>query len=457
VNSRRFDYPSVNRLKKRKKLMNRNYLLSAIVSLVCVSFLSACGGGDSGSSSSKYTFPVLGVASLVDKNSTGGRYLPQAQVAMDNSGNALAVWMHYDGTSFTIWANHYLSSTAQWSTATAIATTASTSSYGVTVYMDAAGNGIAMWSQRDGTTDNIWLIAAGATPKMVFDTSGNAWAVWVSSGGISASRYTASSSTWGAVQSISSVSSSEIRLPQIAMDPNGNCLVVWYQTDGTRYNVWFNRFTAGTSSWGTAQLLESGSGSALKPQIAMDVNGTGWAVWVQNDGTRNAIWVNRYTANTSSWGTPSIIDPGMDGSGDPQIGIDGSGNALVVWYQAYGPLSMQHTVSVASRYTASTSSWGAPVIIGPMDGVAYSPQVAINGNGNAWVVWEQNDFSISTSNTMARSYSMSTSVWGVASLLENGAADASHPQVVINNNRNAMSVWNQIDGATSNIWSNRMR
>ena len=84
----------------------------------------------------------------------------------------------------------------------------------------------------------------------------------------------------------------------------------------------------------------------------MDANGNGWAVWVQNDGTRNAIWVNRYTANTTSWGTPSVIDPGMNGSGDPQIGIDGSGNALVVWYQAYGPLNRQHTVSMANRYTA---------------------------------------------------------------------------------------------------------
>jgi len=48
-------------------------------------------------------------------------------------------------------------------------------------------------------------------------------------------------------------------------------------------------------AWGTAQLIETDdAGEALRPQIAVDGSGNAIAVWQQFDGTRNNIWANRF-------------------------------------------------------------------------------------------------------------------------------------------------------------------
>ena len=122
--------------------------------------------------------------------------------------------------------------------------------------------------------------------------------------------------------------------PQIAIDSNGNALAVWYQYDGTRNNIWANRFDG--SSWGSATLIETdNAGHAYFPQIAIDDNGNALAVWQQFDGTRYNIWANRFDG--SSWGSATLIETDNAGSATiPQIAIDDNGNALAVWSQYDG-------------------------------------------------------------------------------------------------------------------------
>ena len=71
----------------------------------------------------------------------------------------------------------------------------------------------------------------------------------------------------------------------IAMDANGNAIAVWTQDDGTRYNIWANRYVAGVG-WGTAAPIESDDGNNLGAGIAMDANGNAIAMWTQQNGTQ---------------------------------------------------------------------------------------------------------------------------------------------------------------------------
>lgn len=109
-------------------------------------------------------------------------------------------------------------------------------------------------------------------------------------GGDDASR----GKTWGTAQLIETDNAGGAGDPRVAFDTAGNALAVWTQGDGTRYNIWANRYTAG-SGWGTAQLIETDNASdAGNPQIAIDTAGNALAVWEQFDGTRYNIWANRY-------------------------------------------------------------------------------------------------------------------------------------------------------------------
>ena len=54
-------------------------------------------------------------------------------------------------------------------------------------------------------------------------------------------------------------------------------------------------FTTADGAWGSAALIETdNAGDAFEPQIAFDSSGNALAVWRQSDGTRDNIWANRF-------------------------------------------------------------------------------------------------------------------------------------------------------------------
>ena len=96
---------------------------------------------------------------------------------------------------------------------------------------------------------------------------------------------------WGTPELIETDNSGNAFRPQVGVDGSGNAVAVWYQHDGTRYNIWSNRYVAGTG-WGTAQLIETDSGDAEVPQVGIDGSGNAVAVWQQDDGIRLNTWAN---------------------------------------------------------------------------------------------------------------------------------------------------------------------
>ena len=104
--------------------------------------------------------------------------------------------------------------------------------------------------------------------------------------------FTTRDGDWGTAVKIETAAGSALN-PRIAFDGSGNAIAVWVQNDGTRDNIWANRFNG--TSWGTAELIETdNAGEAYSTQIAFDSSGNAIAVWQQNDGTRNNIWANRF-------------------------------------------------------------------------------------------------------------------------------------------------------------------
>jgi uncharacterized protein YkwD len=132
-------------------------------------------------------------------------------------------------------------------------------------------------------------------PQIALDSSGNAIAVWRQSDGtrynIYANRF--NGTNWGTAELFETDNVGNAFQPQIAFDSSGNAIAVWYQSDGTRANIYANRFNG--TIWGTAELIETDdAGNADQPQIAFDSSGNAIAVWKQSDGTRYNIYANRF-------------------------------------------------------------------------------------------------------------------------------------------------------------------
>jgi hypothetical protein len=94
-----------------------------------------------------------GTATLIETDNGSADSPPQ--VAMDGSGNAIAVWTQHDANYYyNIMSNRYTPS-GGWGTAVLIETDNGDAAY-PQVAMDGSGNAIAVWQQSDRTRTNIW-------------------------------------------------------------------------------------------------------------------------------------------------------------------------------------------------------------------------------------------------------------------------------------------------------------
>lgn len=288
------------------------------------------------------------------------------QVAISANGNAIVVWRGQDGPAeeyyvSSLWVKYYTASTNTWNaTATALElyNDKGHDASGAQVVMDGAGNGVVVWQQFNGVITRVYAtrytvgsgwampgsIATGSAgvavnPRLAMDGSGNAMAVWrqvdaSAHYSIWASRYVATTMTWGIPMLIEGDDSGDAFDPQVVMNSAGNAWVVWHQHDGTTNNIWANNYTV-ASGWSNAALLETSSANdAAHAKIAVNANGDAFAMWEQSDGAHTSVWSNRYSPLLQAWGSAALAE--MDDAGDaltPQVSVDAAGNASAAWRQ----------------------------------------------------------------------------------------------------------------------------
>ncbi len=127
--------------------------------------------------------------------------------------------------------------------------------------------------------------------------------------------------------------------PDVAIDPQGNGIAVWRPTDG-RVRAAF-RLAAGT--WQPPPQTLAATGTA--PDVAMDGGGNALAVWtetVQNGGSGGYTRIKAaFRPAGGSFGSAQTLTPLSRGSAThaeaPEVAFDGQGNALVVWVHTREP------------------------------------------------------------------------------------------------------------------------
>jgi len=381
--------------------------------------------------SSRFDGTAWGSAEPIGANAGGGS---TPQIAIDNSGNAIAVWQQ----SGSIWANRFDSS----------------------IDLTIAATG---W----GSAELIEANAGNASdPQIAFDNSGNALAIWQQTDdifrtSIFANRFdssvdlTIAATGWGNAELVEIDDTESAFRPQITFDNSGNAIAVWVQ-QGTSDGIWVNHFdgSIGGTGWGSAELISANVAvaSAWLPQIAIDSNGNALAVWSNFSASGN-IYANRFDG--SNWGSAELIQTvagNPSSSAPPQIAFDNSGNALAIWQQYNGSTGDNIW---ANRFDGSSggTGWGSAELVETDDvNTASDPQIAFDSRGNALAVWVQFDSSNNRS-IMAKRF-IGTS-WGTVELVETIDTDVSAPQIVFDNRDHALVVWQQYDSTRYNIWANR--
>jgi uncharacterized protein YheU (UPF0270 family) len=247
--------------------------------------------------------------------------------------------------------------------------------------------------------------------------------------------------------------------PEVALGDNGDAVIVWQQIDGATDQIFRSEYRDGSWSDPTSLTdnISPDGQDAFEPQVAMNDNGDAVIVWYQSDGMSQQVFRSEY--RNGSWTDPASLMDNISPDGQtafsPQVALSDNGDAVIVWYQSDG----SNDQTFRSEYR--DGSWIDPSSlsdnISPDGKSASNSQVAMNGNGDAIIVWYQSD---GANLQIFRSEYRSGTWRDPSSLLDNISPNGGHaafPQAELNNNGDAIIAWEQNDGMFNQIFRSEFR
>lgn len=404
-------------------------------------------------------------------------------VAMDDEGNTLVTWRGRVSDAYAVFRSEYRGGV--WAHPPALSDSvgiADNSFYDPKPAMDSQGNALIAWyngdndgiflsEYRNGTwndpddlTDRVDLPGddGGTEPRVAMNDSGDAiiqWQAYLSGGftGFFANVYR--DGAWhypDGVDDFINIPGFAAYTPEIAIDGNGEALVVWDQEDdlGTRriYKSELRETAPDVWAWDTpddrSDYFSEIPTNAYDPMVAMNENGEAIVVWRQDDGVRHQIFKAEY--RNATWSAPSDssdnLSPDEASADRPDVAMNDEGEVVVVWRQSDGS---NPQVFRAEYYDGA---WIQPTglndNLSPDGKIANFPKVAMDKHGNAVVTWQQYDAD-SERQIFRSEYRLGT--WTIPSgLADNISPDgtaAVYPEVAMSDNGDAVIAWEQDDGS----------
>jgi hypothetical protein len=407
--------------------------------------------------------------------SAPGQDADSAEVAVDPDGDAVAVWQRFDGANFRV--------QARGRTKTGVlqpVQTLSAAGYNAgdpDVAVDADGDAVVVWQYSAGGTAGVQararsaggrlgpiqtLVSAGQNAgraRVAVEPDGDALVVWSRFDGSTANccyriqaRARSADGTLGRVQTLSDRLANAIS-HQVAVDADGDALVVWRYSDGSTARVQARARSAGGAFRPVETLSVPGEGNH-NPQVAVDAEGNALVVWERWDGTTqcsNSPGCSRIQARARSaegvLGLVRTLSPAGQDSLDAQVAVDPDGDALVVW----GNTDLGYT-GVQARARSADGAFGSVQTLSPAGRDAVGAQVAVDGDGNALVVWSgfvHTSF-LCCFRVQVRSRSAS-GVLGPARTVSAARQSAYDPRVAVDQAGNALVAWWRFDGANFRV------
>jgi len=347
-----------------------------------------------------------GTPQVIDDNSGNAT---EPRIAVDSAGNAVAIWIRENIVSRRgVVAASY--SAGAWGAPQDVEGNAG-NARAPQIGIDASGVARALWIQHDGNFERVrsgrlqggvWDMTSssidGGTGNaldaqiQVF-ANGTALAVWSQFNGMTPrlwhNRFNGIG--WSTADLLDENNTSfNLSAPSLAADASGNAIAVWSQgTATTSSTVYARRYSGG--NWGSADVLSgAGTDNASRARIAINAAGQAVAVWQESHADSLQTWVKR-RSGAGAWSAAVRLDTplgGSDSQGEPQVAIDTTGNAMVAWPHTLS--GANHRDLYGSHYSTASGNWAAPVLLDSVTtGDVNTCSVAMDANGNAIVVWDQ--------------------------------------------------------------------
>jgi len=162
-----------------------------------------------------------------------------------------------------------------------------------------------------------------------------------------------------------------------------------------------------SGAWQAPVAISTGLGSPSGLVVKIDAQSNGVAAWSQMTAAGSVVEAVTWTA---SGAIGSVVQfSGLGQSGLPDLAVNEAGTAVVVWPMVTTLGGSSYQVESATR--PAGGSWSAVMAASPVLSQASGPRVALDGSGNATVVWEAS----TTVNAATRPVG---GAWGSPTLIE---------------------------------------
>jgi hypothetical protein len=246
----------------------------------------------------------------------------------------------------------------------------------------------------------------------------------------------------GSTQTLSA-SGASARDPDIAVDPNGNAVVVWQRSDGTHYRIQ-SRVRSATGTLSPIQTLSDAGQHAAYPEVGIDQGGNAVVVW-----QRSGVIETRARSAGGVLSAIQTLSDAAQAAQEPHVAVNPSGAAIFVWMRYGGGTGcggFPGCLFIQARARSTAGTLSAVQTLSQSGQHSDTPRVGMDPNGNAVFVWRRTDETTDCLNNSGclRIQTRARSEAGVLSAVQTLSGPGYHtvsPSVGVDANGNAVSVW----------------
>jgi hypothetical protein len=426
------------------------------------------------------------VWSVPEDLSAGDAVTALPQVSTDADGTSVAVWLRETVPGQTpeatcdavdkciVEAAHFDEATESWSDVTELSSDLENATQ-ADVLINGSGEAMAIWRSTDGPdtviqasvfdgtnwdalpTDVSGTVGNPRGPQLSVSPAGVFTVVWyraeLATNVIESSQW--NGTTWSPIETVSLGATENAEISRVVADNDGDVIALWQGqlAPAGPYYVRAARFTGG--AWSAPATVSAPAvlavGDTLAPQLAIDGAGNATAAWHQSDGTTTLIHVSRYDVLTDTWGAPQPLSAAGGNAVNPRVESDTAGNVTALWRRFD---SAGYAIIQTSRYSAATGTWGPVVALSTSGRQSQSQRLAVDALGNVTAVWRRNN-SVGNSIIQSARYTPSTNTWGAARDLSAPGQNAVSPATDVDANGNVIVVWARSNGTVPVIQASR--
>jgi len=243
---------------------------------------------------------------------------------------------------------------------------------------------------------NTYTAGSHTADGVAIDPNGNFVVVWegfggASGDGIKGRLFDVSGSALTGEFQVNTTANNQHQSADVAMDASGGFTVVWQNRNMSdfSFDVFGQQFdSAGGKVGGEFQVNTTTADNQYHPRLGMSPAGDFVVAWtlkgMVNDAT---VAAQRFSSTGAKVGGEFVVnDPNNPQSMNPDVAMDGAGNFVVAWtdYQSSNGLDV-----LARRFSSSGAAAGAPFVVNTYtEFLQLLPAVSMDPSGSFVVTWE---------------------------------------------------------------------